>query len=307
MLDLKLWQERWSEYLAVRQSSTYTIATYGVGLKSFFAFLEDQGVEALSEVTRELLEEYRSHLFARRTAQGKRLSPATQCARLGAAKAFFRYLVAANYLAFDPCASLELPILRPDLPAVLSESEVVRLLETPDVSTRLGVRDRAVLELLYSTAIRNGELCDLRCEHLDPEFTSLLIACGKGGKPRLVPLGEEARDWLETYLARVRPFWQTKHSTESLFLNQRGSSLKRYQLTRIVRLLAGAAGLGRTVTPHTLRHSCATHMLRRGAGLRQLQVLLGHSSSRTTDHYTRVDLTDLRKVLRRCHPRERRR
>jgi integrase/recombinase XerD len=306
MLDLQLWQERWSESLRLRQSSADTVTSYRAGLKLLFAFFADQGVTSLSEVNRELLEEYRGHLYARRTAQGKRLAPATQKARLGAAKAFFRYLVQEGYLAFDPSTSLELPLLRPELPAVLSEGQVVRLLETPDVATLQGVRDRAVLEVLYSTALRNGELCDLHCQHLDPEGLTLLVACGKGGKPRLVPLGEEAREWLETYLVRVRPHW-LKTPTDRLFLGRRGRPLESYQLTRLVRVLAGAAGLGPHVTPHTLRHSCATHMLRRGAGLRQLQALLGHSSTRTTDHYTRVDLTDLRKVLRRCHPRERRR
>jgi integrase/recombinase XerD len=194
------------------------------------------------------------------------------------------------------------------LPAVLTEAEVLVLLETPQLTQPGGIRDRAILELLYGSALRNQELCALELPRIDLAARTLHLAVAKGARPRVVPFGHQAEHWLRRYLDEVRPRWLRNPKENHLFLDRWGQKgLSRAGLTGIVRGLARGAGFKKAVTPHTLRHSCATHMLARGADLRHLQQLLGHASPSTTEHYTRVELTDLRRVLSRCHPLERRR
>jgi integrase/recombinase XerD len=167
------------------------------------------------------------------------------------------------------------------------------------------VRDRTILELLYGSAIRNTELCELHLDHLDFARHLLRVDCGKGNKPRLVPLGEEAEAWLQEYLLSIRPQLLRKASSQEVFLSNRGRPFTRGPLAFLVAHWARKAGLVKHITPHILRHSCATHMLRHGADLRYIQAMLGHSSPQTTQIYTRVEISDLRKVILRCHPRER--
>ena len=190
-------------------------------------------------------------------------------------------------------------------PLVLTESEILKLLNVPDVAKKTGVRDRAVLELLYGTGLRNSELCSLTLDLLDLAEHRLRLQKGKGGKARVLPLGQEAQSWLELYLEQVRPKWLRNPACTAVFLDRWGAGpINRATLSSMVRSLGKKAGLGKAVTPHAMRHSCATHMLRRGAGLRHLQQMLGHEQLASTEHYTRVEVSDLRRVLLRCHPRE---
>lgn len=300
------WEERFAEWMRTRHWSEDTVTLYGTGLRQFLAYLAGLGIGQMTGLTRELVEGFRTHLFYQRhQGTGQPLSVATQAARLGAVKAFLRFLAQAGYLVVDLGATLELPRVPRPLPTVLSEDQVLRLVEAPDLDTPTGVRDRAILELLYGTGLRNGELGKLRLPELDWERSLVVVREGKGKKSRVVPVGDEALAWLEEYLLRVRPQWVSSPREEHVFLTRRGQPMARGTVVTLVTRWAKTAGLP-GVTPHTLRHSCATHMLARGAGLRYLQTLLGHSSSITTEHYTRVELTDLRKVLARCHPRERR-
>jgi integrase/recombinase XerD len=188
---------------------------------------------------------------------------------------------------------------------ILSERETLRLLEAPPVDSELGVRDRAILEVLYGTGLRNTELCQLNLDELDFARHLLRVSHGKGDKPRLVPLGEEAEIWLQEYLLKVRPRLLRNANDHQVFLGSRGCPLTRARLATLVSRWARRAGLQKHTTPHTLRHSCATHMLAHGADLRYIQAMLGHSSPETTQRYTRVEISDLRKVILRCHPRER--
>ena len=298
----ELWSERFAEWMRLRNWSPESILTYQVGLRQFFTYLESQGVVSLAAITRELVEGFRTHLFYRRH-KGKPLSVATQACRLTAAKSFLRYLVRENVLLADVASTVDLPKKQKVLPRVLAEDEVARFLQGPDVETLMGIRDRALLETLYATALRNGELGSLQLEDLDWDRRALWVRLGKGQKDRVVPIGDEALAWLEEYLRRVRPQWVTREDEKHVFLHLRGGRLKHEAVRKIVVRYAQKAGL-QGVKPHTLRHSCATHMLARGAGLRHLQVMLGHESLVTTQHYTRLDLGDLHKVLRRCHPRE---
>lgn len=296
------WEERFRRWMQLRNWSAQTQATYLAGLSSLLGFLSSQGVTEIQGLNRDLLESYRVFLFERRH-RGKPLAVSTQAVRLTAAKAFARYLKQENLMLLDVGAGVDLPKVPQTLPRVLSEDEVVRLLEAPDVGQASGVRDRALLEVFYASAVRNSELGQLQLEDIDWEQQGLWIRNGKGQKPRLAPLGQEALAWLEEYLGRVRPLWVQKPQEKHVFLTRRGRPMGRDNLAMVVARWSRAVGLAQ-VTPHTLRHSCATHMLRRGANLRHLQEMLGHNSPLTTSHYTQVDLKDLHKALRRYHPRE---
>jgi integrase/recombinase XerD len=186
----------------------------------------------------------------------------------------------------------------------LSEGETEKLLGVSDITTPLGIRNRTILELLYATAIRNTELRELRIDDIDLERQELFVARGKGGKSRRLPLGEEAAAWLEDYLLNARPALLGPASGELVFLSAGGRQLDRGRLSILVRKTATACGLDKHVTPHLLRHCCATHMLRRGAGVRQLQAMLGHSDLSTTQRYTRIEISDLHKTVSKYHPRE---
>lgn len=307
MLDLELWRQRFAEYITHRHFSKNSVEAYGASLKPFFDFLDQQGIDSLSLVHRQTLEDYRAHIFAKRSPNGKLWSVSTQRGRLGVVKAFFRFLFHEGYLLVDVASGLDFPRRQEVLPKVLSEAETIKLLETPDTETPAGIRDRAILEVLYCTGIRNSELCHLElCDlRLGGDFPSLHVHLGKGAKSRLVPLAQEAVQWLEIYIAQVRPRWLFRSDNTRIFLSTQGRSLERTALAIIVSSTAKKAKLGRSVTPHMLRHGCATHMLARGANLRQVQALLGHSSSTTTERYTKVEISDLAKAVHRHHPRER--
>lgn len=305
MLNLELWRVRFREHLELRQCAARTVESYAGELRPLFAWLEGQGVEEPGAVTRDHLEGYRTHLFYLRTKAGEALSLQTQQARLTSVKAFFRFLLIDQYVLVDPAAALALPRVPRALPrALLTEGDVQNLLEAPDTATPLGLRDRAMLEVLYVTGIRNLELRGLRLDDVGLERAELRIARGKGNKSRMVPLGDEAVLWLDHFLREGRPQLVRDAAVRAVFLTWRGRPLTRETVAEIVLRCAVRAGLP-PVTPHQLRHCCATHMLRHGAGLRHLQELLGHASATTTQRYTRVELSDLRRVLRRCHPRER--
>lgn len=304
-LDLRSWQARFREYIdLVKGWSPRTREAYCQELKHFFAYLERQGVTQLGRLTRSHLEGYRLAL-SHMQFQGQPITARTQQAKLCAVKSFVKYLYRENFLLLDVGSSLEIPSGPKGLPrAILSENEVLRLLETPDTDTVRGLRDRAIVELLYGTGLRNTELRELTLQHLDMSNGVVRIERGKGNKARVLPLGEEAQAWLEEYLEKSRPELARDAEKTWVFLTNWGAQLTRKWLSFRVSQLAKQAGLPKTSTPHVLRHSCATHMLRRGAGVRHLQTLLGHSCLNTTQIYTRVEVSDLAKVVRQFHPRE---
>lgn len=303
-VKLAVWKERFRVHLELKGFSQHTVRRYLGELGPLFAYLDSLGIDTLQRVTLEALEGYRARLFYQ-VGQRGRLTLGSQAAKLSSVKAFFRFLHHDRYLLVDPAAELERPRVPEGLPrAILSEDEMERLLLAPDVTTPLGLRDRAILEVLYASAVRNTELRHLRLEDLDLAQGELRVVDGKGHKSRLVPIGEEAVARLEEYLEHGRPALLASSSETLVFLTVRGRPFHRNNLTKMVRRVARAAGVDKPVTPHALRHACATHMLRRGAGLRHLQVLLGHASPASTQRYTRVELSDLKRTHRRYHPRE---
>jgi integrase/recombinase XerD len=224
---------------------------------------------------------------------------------VAAVRGFYRFLVLDRRLERSPAEDLQPPPAWPALPKFLSIEEVDTLLAQPDTSTPLGLRDRALIELLYATGMRVSELVGVRAAdlHLDEQY---LTCIGKGNKERLIPIGEQAAAWIEKYQASVRP-GLTRHvkgrATPQLFVNARGGPLSRVGFWKILKGYGRQASLPRTLSPHVVRHSFATHLLERGADLRAIQMMLGHADLSTTQIYTHVLEARLKAVYNRFHPR----
>ena len=304
-MDAELWCDRLGEHLRVLNYSEATVYSYLLEVRAFCEFLTERGVYEPSGIRREDVTSYQLLLHYARKVDGAPLSASTQRGRVGAVLVFLRYLYEGSFILANPGRHVKRPRVPDALPPeVPDEEQVMKLLETPDTQTPEGVRDRAILEVLYACAIRNAELRALAIADIDLYRLELLVRCGKGRKWRRVPMGEPAAVWLEAYLSKGRPAMLREPSEDRLFLNRWGRPLRGESLSEIVRRHAEAARLPMKVTPHILRHSCATHMLARKAGLRHLQRLLGHASASSTERYTRVEISDLREVFLRCHPRE---
>jgi integrase/recombinase XerD len=217
-------------------------------------------------------------------------------------RGLYRFAVREGRLRDDPMENLRAPRAFKALPRALSMAQVESLLDAPDTKTPLGVRDRAILEVLYAAGLRVSELTSLRPDDVDLDL-GVLTCIGKGNKERLVPLGQQARRWVQRYAAEVRGALARTRPAPWLFLNHRGGRLSRMGLWGIVRRHAVTAGLQRVLTPHVLRHSFATHLLENGADLRAVQAMLGHADISTTQIYTHVSRGRLRKVYDQFHPR----
>lgn len=305
LMDSELWCERFGEYLRLLNRSAKTVEGYLIELRLFCEFLAERGVSEVSGIRRDDVVAYRVALHSARKSNGEPLAMKTQSSKLSAVFSFLRYLYEEKWILANPAEGMSLPSVPDTLPAELpTEEQVLKLLEQPDLSTPSGRRDRAVLELLYSSALRNAELRALKIEDVDLHRLEVRVRFGKGKKERRVPMGEPAAAWIETYLARGRSLLVREQSGDVLFLNKWGRPLQGESLADVVKRHAQGARLPMRVTPHILRHCCATHMLARGASLRYLQYILGHSSSTVTERYTRVEISELREVFLRCHPRE---
>ena len=234
--------------------------------------------------------------------RGQGLAPRSVARSVHAIRGLYRFAVREGRLAGDPMQNLKAPRAFKALPRYLSGAQVEALLGAPDTATPLGLRDRAMIEVLYATGLRVSELIALRAADLDMQV-GIVTCFGKGGKERLVPLGEVARSWVSRYLAEVRPVMIGQRSTTVLFLSRRGARLSRMGVWGIVRRHAVTAGVERILTPHVLRHSFATHLLEGGADLRAVQAMHGHADISTTQIYTHVTRERLRQVYDRFHPR----
>jgi integrase/recombinase XerD len=256
------------------------------------------------QITRSILESYQRFLWRYRKQNKKPLGVMTQRSYLGAVKVFFAWLCRKRILEANPASELELPRKEKRLPIMgLGVEEVERVLATPDLSDLLGVRDRAILELFYSTGIRRAEMARLQIEDLHLEKRVLMVRRGKGGKDRVVPVGKRALIWIEKYLEEVRPRLEVG-SSKNLFLSGYGEGFNVDVLGRIVTQYIQKSGVGRKGGAHLLRHTCATHLLEGGADIRYIQQILGHEKLETTSIYTEVSIGALQAVHERCHPAE---
>ena len=273
-----------------------TRAAYSRDLGRYLVFLEKQGLSSPGDVSLAHLQAFLAGLRA------SGLAPRSVARAISALRSFHRFLAAEGYVRSDPTSLLRLPRVSRPLPNVLSTDEVERLLKTPDVSKPRGLRDKAMLELLYATGLRVSELLSAPLTALDP--TVGFIRClGKGAKERIVPVGSSALQWLKEYLTRGRPSLAAERETHFLFLGRDGRRLTRQAFWKSIRSYAGKAGVLKRITPHTLRHSFATHLLERGADLRSVQLMLGHADISTTQIYTHVSRARLREIHERFHPR----
>ena len=271
----------------------------------FLDWLLSRGL-ALPDVRTEDVHAYQMDLYAARQKDGTPYSAPAQAKQLSAIKTLCRFLARRGYLLSDPSAAVEYPRREQRLPrGILSRQEARALVEAPDTSTPTGLRDRAILETFYGTGIRAAELSSLATTDVDTEDKVLRVVKGKGAKDRNVPLTTAAAEAIEAYLLHGRPKFRAARRSRFLFLGLRGGKIHNGTLNDLIRECARAVGIERHVTCHTLRHTIATHLLKGGADIRHIQVLLGHSSLQSTETYTRVEVSDLGKVLRRAHPRGR--
>jgi integrase/recombinase XerD len=280
---------------------------YTADTQLFLNWLQKRGI-ALKDVRPMDVERYQGELYARRKGDERPYAAATVALRLIAVKTFFRFLLKRGQLLFDPSSGLELPRTEKKLPRViLTESEAKRIVTAPRGTSALALRDRAILETLYGTGIRVGELVQLKPADVDTQERVLRVLSGKGGKDRHVPLTKAAAKAIDLYLALGRPALVERcPASPWLFVGVRQAlRLHRAQVGDVVKAWANKAGVKRRVSCHTFRHSIATHLLRAGADIRQIQALLGHSDLGTTERYTHVAITDLRRVIERAHPRGR--
>jgi len=283
--------------------SEYGIAGDVKRLRRFLAWCEERSLERPEEVTRPVLEQYQRWLFHQRKPDGRPLGVLTQHGLLQAVVTLFQWLSRQHLILFNPGAELVLPRLEQRLPRhVLTVLEVESVLSQPDVSEPAGVRDRAILETLYSTGMRRAELVNLGIYDLDANRQTVTIRLGKGKKDRVVPIGDRALGWINKYLVEARSLLLHKQTSDVLFVSSYGEALSTGYLTHLVREYIAAAGTGKTGSCHLLRHTCATLMLENGADIRYVQVLLGHAQLKTTEIYTHVAITKLKEVHERTHP-----
>lgn len=285
-------------YLATERglSDNYQLSTRR-SLETFTSWAEKLHQIATPEsVTLEHFQEFLAH--RKRTG----LAAASIKLEIVAIKIFFRWLASRNRIPRDPADVLPLPKLERYLPETLNTLDVERLLSAVDTTLPLGLRDRAMLELLYASGLRASECVGVRLENLDLDHGVIRVT-GKGNKTRLVPVGGKAREAITEYLEKERPELVSKRTGSHIFLSHHGKSLTTVRLWQIVKARAAQAGLDQNVYPHLLRHSFATHLLGGGADLRIIQEMLGHADIATTEIYTHVDNTRLAEVHRKFHPR----
>lgn len=300
------WVDHYCEDLERRGYSRRSIQTYRAALNHFLAFLHSQKIEHPQHIGKQTLITYQVHLHTGTNRRGRPWAIRSQWLMLVAVLGFLKFLLRRGQLLMNPADGMEIPRVGQRNPPrnIPTEEDVLELLEAPDPDTGLGIRDRAILEVLYATGMRISELTALRIPDVDLGEGQVHIARGKGGKGRTVPLGKPAIEAVHRYLVRVRPRHRHAWKSDVLFLSSRGRQIPRGAIGDRIRLYCQKAGIGHRVTPHSFRHACATHMLRRHASIRHIQVLLGHRRLTTTQIYTQVEIEDLKEVHARTHPRE---
>jgi integrase/recombinase XerD len=296
---------RYLNQLLAEGRSRHTVQGAKSSLKELLGFLAAIDVAEVSQLDHDTLMHYREEIAWRLTPKGTPLTVRSQLELIGHLNVFCRFLVAQGWLLADPSAKIPRPRKPQRLPrAIMDRTEVERILAAPDVTTPRGYRDRVMLEMLYSTAIRREELAKLRLDDIDLDGGYVFVREGKGKKDRVVPLGKSVCALVQSYLIAIRPEWMGADRDKHLFLNRWGKGMDPNAVWHVVHKYVRAAGIDKPVSTHSFRHACATHMLRNGAPIRQLQEMLGHASLETTQLYTRVTINDLRAMHRKFHPRE---
>ena len=289
--------DQFIHYLIVEKGlSTNTIVAYSHGLNRFLEHLGRKGIEEIKDISKN---DIRAFLLI---LKKRGLSSKTIVRNLVSIRTFLRFLNEEGFLPINPAEEIESPKVTQTLPQILSLKEVEQLLEQPDVKTPLGLRDRAMLEILYATGMRVSELTQLPVHHVNLE-AGYVILYGKGSKERVVPIGSEAMKWVQLYLKEARERLSKGRESPFLFTNRSGKRMSRQQFWKNIKTQGRRAHLRKRITPHLLRHSFASHLLERGADLRSVQMMLGHVDISTTQIYTHVTGERLKRIHQRYHPR----
>ncbi len=294
---------RYLEWTLVKGYSSETARRKDSAIRRFIVWCDERSLNDPKEITKPMLERYQSHLFYYRKDDGETLAYSTQHVFMSSVKVFFKWLTQENHIPSNPASEVQ-AIKRPKrLPQeVLSVDEVNAVLNAIDTETPEGIRDRAMIELLYSTGIRRSELCRIKNQDIDVKRQSLMVREGKGGKDRYLPVGERAVAWLTKYKDDVRPLLVMPEDDSSLFLTDYGEAYNGANAGRLVKHYLTLAGIEREGSCHLFRHAMATHMLDNGADLRFIQLMLGHSDINSTTIYTQLSIEKMRKVHAATHP-----
>lgn len=300
------WKDRYLDWMVATGLSPVSVKGAHAGLTFFLRHVQARGVNRLADVSPEVMEQFAVSL--RRLRNGLAPAPNSICSRLSVVKRFFRWLSKEGRVLYDPAEDLELPKVPSELPhVVLSEDEVFRLLNAPDLSTEVGYRDRAVLEMFFGTGLRPCELMRLKLDDVDYKHGIVQVLKGKGGKDRLIPAPGVTLAFVREYAEKVRP-WFARHLKDDdgvLFLNHTGSHMAPSDLVWLFRRCRTAAGLDKHVTALTLRHCYGTMLLERGMSSRLIQEAMGHAKLGTTTIYMRLSLAGLKRHYNSAHPLER--
>ena len=276
--------------------SRNTLESYRRDLRLFAQWLQQTCGKPLASADHADIQGYLAYRYAQKSR------PSSAARLLSSLKRFYRYRVTSGKSPSDPTLKIDGPRLPRSLPKSLTEDDVENLIAAPDVTTALGVRDKAMLETLYASGLRVSELVTLKTSQVSHDM-GVVRVMGKGSKERLVPLGEEALGWLTSYMQEARPALLAGKATDDLFVTARGRAMTRQAFWGLIKRYAARAALGKAISPHTLRHAFATHLLNHGADLRVVQLLLGHSDISTTQIYTHVARERLKQLHAKHHPR----
>lgn len=299
-------EAHWNRYVLSCQTKGYTsnsIDTWTANIRPFISWCDDRGLHHPNAITYPILLRYQRYVALYRKSDGEPLSTHTQSVRITALRGFFRWLTKERYILYNPASDIELPRKQRRLPKViLTTDEVESVLNQPNLNDAYGIRDRAILEVLYSTGMRRMELINLKLDSIDYKRGIVFIEQGKGQKDRVIPIGERALAWLKRYRDDLRPELCCADDKSALFLNKCGRPFGKEGLSRRVKQYIDDAQIGKQGSCHLLRHAMATHMLENGADIRYIQEMLGHARLDTTQIYTQVSIVKLQEIHRATHP-----
>jgi len=295
--------QRFVEWSGMVGLSQQTLRTRNDNIQRFIRWCDDRGLDNPTQITKPILERYQKYLYHYRKTNGEPLSVGSQQAMLVPLKAWFKWLCQQNHILYNPASELQLPKTPPRLPqAILSVEEMERILSQPDITTACGVRDRAILETFYGTGVRKSECANLQLYDIDSSRQTLVVRKGKGGRDRILPLGDRALYWIERYRLEVRDQFVIDPQNQHLFLTDYGEAWIKNRLPDMVKRYLYHAEITKPGGCHLFRHAMATHMLENGADIRFIQAMLGHSDLSTTEVYTRVSIEKLREIHTATHP-----
>lgn len=294
---------RFLQWQAEKNYSPKTIENREVYLRYFIQWCDERGLGQPQEITKPIIERYQRYLFLYRKKNGEPLSTRSQHVRVVPIRAWFKWLARQNHILYNPASDIEMPRLERRLPKhILTVDESEAIINQPDTSKPTGIRDRAILETLYSTGIRRMELINLKLFDIDNDRGTVMVRQGKGRKDRMIPIGERALKWIEKYQSDVRPELSTPNDDGILFLTHLSDAFTPNRLTQMVRDYIDAADIGKRGSCHLFRHTMATLMLENGADVRFIQAMLGHVSLETTQIYTQVSIRKLKDIHTATHP-----